>query len=138
VTFSLGFMLLATTPHVPIPYNSVALIALGTMLAFVLSAIIGVSLGALLRNQILAVVLAILWVLIIEGVLTLLLGLIHWTPVQKYLPGAAIDSIVNIADPSGSTNNMLLQPWAGALVLLGYAVIFVLAAFATTLRRDVS
>jgi len=31
-----------------------------------------------------------------------------------------------------------LQPWAGTLVLLAYAALFTLVAFATTLRRDVS
>jgi len=129
-------ILLATTPHAPVNFAKLGTTALGAMLAFVLTAVVGVALGALLRNQIVGIVLAVLWVFILEGVITALLTLLwHLDYIAKWLPASAVGSVVSA---TSATNSDTLPPWAGALVLLAYTGIFLLAAFGITLRRDVA
>jgi ABC-type transport system involved in multi-copper enzyme maturation permease subunit len=135
IAFVTTTILLATTDHASVSYTDVTLVALGAMLAYVLMSILGVALGALLRNQILGVVLAILWVFIIESIITVVLNLNHLQYISKWLPASAVAAVVGAADPRSSDT---LPAWGAALVLLAYAAVFTVAAFGTTLRRDVS
>jgi ABC-2 type transport system permease protein len=133
--FATATILLATTEHAPVSVKDLTLVALGAMLAYVLVSVLGVSLGALLRNQILGVVLAILWVFIIEAIATAVLDLNHLDYISKWLPASAVGAVVGAANPRTSD---VLPAWGAALVLLAYAAVFAAAAFATTLRRDVN
>jgi ABC-2 type transport system permease protein len=97
----------------------------GTLGYTTLFAIIGVALGVLIRNQVLAISAALAWLAVIEHTLvTLVPGIGRWLPV------AAGQAMVrtNLDD--------LLSPLAGAAVLTGYAAVITAAGIRVAATRD--
>lgn len=86
----------------------------------------GVAVGTLLRNQVLAIVVLVAWDQLVQS---LLVGLLP--KVGRFLPGGAAQALL------GGPNAQLLPPWAGGLLLLGYAAVLALAAAAALRRRDI-
>jgi ABC-2 type transport system permease protein len=92
-------------------------------------AAIGVGLGALIRNVVGAIAVALAWIAFVEGIVNQLLGdLGKWLP---FASGVALEDIP-------AANVQQLPPWGGGLVLATYAVVFAAVAVSTTVRRDVS
>jgi len=100
---------------------------------------VGVGFGALIRNQIAAIVVVLAFTQLVEPVLRIALGAFEATrDVASYLPGAAGEALAGAPSLfTGGASGELLATWAGALVLLGYAVVLTLLGRLVTFRRDV-
>lgn len=120
----------------PLIWRSLAQACLG----MALWAAIGVGLGALLRNQVAAVVAIIAFSQLVEPIARF--GLNAWSAtrdIAQFLPGAAADAMAGASVYNvGSVAPQLLQWWQGGLVLATYAALFCLLGGRLTLQRDVT
>lgn len=114
------------------------------ILAYVLWVFIGIGVGALVRNQVGAIVGVLVFTQFVEPVARAAAAFVDGlTEVSRYFPGAASDALVGASlftgmTPAGMTAETPLEWWVGALVLLGYAVVFLVLGHLTSWRRDVS
>ncbi|OKI85871.1 ABC transporter permease subunit [Micromonospora sp. CB01531] len=111
-------------------------------LAMVVYLLIGVGVGALLRNQVVALCVVIGYLYMGETLLMMIPGVNALYPV---LPGGATASLTDftyLADAMsqelGSTAVQLLPPAAGALLLTAYALAASLIAVIIPMRRDIT
>jgi ABC-type transport system involved in multi-copper enzyme maturation permease subunit len=95
-------------------------------------AILGVGLGALLKNQVAAVVGLLVYLLVVGPILTAIDSI---RSVTKFLPDAAGSALVQTTPNSGSA---LLDQWQGGVVLVGWAVLFAVLGYLLTVRRDIT
>jgi ABC-2 type transport system permease protein len=94
-------------------------------------AVIGVGVGALIRNLTAAIAAALAWVALVEGIVGQLLG-----DPARWLPFAAGSALGDLAAATGAADPVPQLAAAGALAC--YAAIFAVVAIATTVRRDVT
>lgn len=102
----------------------------GAWAALVIYAVIGVGVGALLRNQVGAIVGALVYLFVVEGIVFRAIPAIAGA--FKWLPGGALEAMT--ATLNGTE---LLEPWQGALVLLGYGLLAAVVGTLIAVRRDV-
>lgn len=105
--------------------------AAGVLSTVALFGLVGVGLGALLRDQVATVVVLLVYLFLVENVLTNIPSLHGWTP---YLPGQAEEALVG----STLTDQNLLAPWQGGLLLAGYGLALAAAGTWLAVRRDVT
>jgi ABC-type transport system involved in multi-copper enzyme maturation permease subunit len=103
----------------------------GGALAAALFAAIGVGIGALIRNQVGAVVGLCVWLLLIE---TTLIG--NVPSAGKFAPGATAGALAGAIQTQSTAN--LLAPALGALLLAAYAAAAASAGLLMTNRRDIN
>lgn len=99
-------------------------------LVLVIYAVLGVGLGALLRNQVAAIVGGLVYLFVVEGLLQFVPAT---QPVYTWLPGGATDAVLPTL-----LQLELLEPWQGGLVLLGYGLVAAVLGTLLTVRRDVT
>lgn len=104
-------------------------VLLGGMLAVALYSILGVGIGALVRNQVGAIVGALVYLFVLEPIIKAIPATL---PVYRLLPGGASEAL----SATLQTDN-LLSRWQGALLLIGYGLLAAGLAMTFTLRRDV-
>lgn len=110
----------------------------GDNLEVVLSAIggaslyglVGVGVGALLRNQVAAIVGSLIFLFVAEPILR---SIPATASAYKWLPGGALESITATV---GTTD--LLDRWQGALLLAGYGIVLAVLGWVFAVRRDIS
>jgi ABC-2 type transport system permease protein len=99
----------------------------GILAAGAIAAALGVGVGCLLRRQTGAIVLALVWLLVGEPLLSI-------GNVQRYAPGHTIAAVVD----AGRRSDELLRFWPGLLLALAYAALFAVAGAISVERSDVS
>jgi ABC-type transport system involved in multi-copper enzyme maturation permease subunit len=113
----------------------------GVLAGCVLYAIYGLGLGALLKNQVVALVVGLGVIAVVEPILD---GVVP--SVGRWLPGQAAEALESVAVSASrrggggifSSTVHLITWWEGALVLLAYGVVLAIAGTLTTLRADVT
>ncbi len=97
----------------------------GTLVYTTLFAILGVALGVLIRNQVLAIAGALAWLAVIEHTLVNLVS-----ELGRWLPAAAGQAIVR------TPTDGLLSPLAGTAVLIAYSASIALTGIRVAATRD--
>ena len=105
-------------------------VLLGAWAALVVFTVMGVGIGALVRNQVGAIVGALVYLFVVEGIIQLVPAL---QDAYKWLPGGALEAMT-------ATLGLveILEPWQGGLVLLGYGLVAALLGTLFAVRRDVT
>lgn len=98
----------------------------GPIAAGACSAMIGVAVGALIRNQVGAIVAVAVYALVVDAVLFATVP-----SVGRYLPGKASDAL------AGRAVDDLLTPGLGGAVIVAWTLAFIAAAIARTDHSDV-
>lgn len=98
-------------------------------LALVIYALIGVGIGALLRNQVGAIVGGLVYLFVVEPVIR---SIPATSVAYKWMPGGGLEAMT--ATFQGPD---LLAAWQGGLLLLGYGLLAALLGTLLAVRRDV-
>jgi ABC-2 type transport system permease protein len=93
--------------------------------------LLGVGLGALIRNQIAAVVGALVYLFVVEGLVGNLPGIRDY---YKWFPGGANAALTGSSQP----NITLLEQYQGGLLLVAYGLAFAILGTWLAVRRDVT
>jgi len=98
-------------------------------IALVIYAVIGVGIGALLRNQVGAIVGSLVYLFVVE---TVIRQIPATSGAYKWMPGGATEAMT--ATFQGPD---LLGAWQGGLLLVGYGLLAALLGTLLAVRRDV-
>lgn len=106
----------------------------GTILVSALFGVFGVGIGTLMRNQVASVVTTILYLFVVEGILS---AVKQTKGAYPYLPGGAAHAIIDRAAdaPDGVT---LLHTGSATLVLVVWALGLAIVGSVLTLGRDIT
>lgn len=128
LAFSIGLSVLSERA-IPFALSSTGALqlGLGTVASAGLWGVIGVGLGAIIRNQVGAIVGLLAWVFVVENIVFALAP-----SVGRFSPGRAQDALV------GMSITHLLAPGEGALVLVAWAAVLALGGLRLSIRRDIA
>lgn len=136
ISFATGYFVLLGFENVAQPSEN---LFINTMLASIVGGgvlgVVGVAIGTLIRNQMLAIVGALVYLFVIDPLLLAL-----WPDTGKFLPSGLITAMLSIdisAPELGFDTTDYLPALTATLVLLGYGAVFAFVAIATSLRRDI-
>ena len=104
-------------------------VLLGAGAALVVYVVIGVGVGALLRNQVGAIVGVLVYLFVVESIIQ---SIPATSGAYKWLPGGAVQAITSDFEAPD-----LLEPWQGAVLLLAYGLVAALVGTVLAARRDV-
>jgi ABC-2 type transport system permease protein len=128
VTLSLGgglAMLAARDVGVAVSTGELIALVLGATIAGALTAMLGVAIGTLIRNQVGAIVAVVAYAFLLDATLFAALP-----SIGRFLPGKAGDAL------AGSSVEHLLTPAVGGAVLVAWTAAFVVAASLRNERTD--
>jgi ABC-2 type transport system permease protein len=108
---------------------------LGTFTVLALFGIVGLGIGALLRNQIVAVVVGIIFLVVLENILLAIPVVKHAWP---YTPNGATQAILYTHGSTDVNGVHLLSTSGGVIVLLLWAFVPAVVGAAFTMNRDIT
>ncbi len=128
LTLAIALPWLASENVHPRVLEDVGLVLAGATAVTVLYGVLGVAVGALIRNQAAAIAVSLAWVFMLESLVVSLVPAFG-----KWFPGGAAGALSSTTVRAGD----LLPMWAAALVLGAYAAALAAAATRLVLRRDI-
>ncbi|MGH2922151.1 MAG: ABC transporter permease subunit, partial [Gaiellaceae bacterium] len=131
-SLALGVPLLALKGVDPAFGSESVEFVVATLLATTMCGMLGVALGSVIRNQIVAIVVVFATLLIVEQILTATTES-RWPEVQKYFPGHAIAAVVSDED-----DETLFSREGGVAVLAGYVIVLSGVGGRFVFSRDVN
>ena len=102
----------------------------GTVAVVAIYGIVGVGVGVLVRNQVVAVISMLAYTFVLEPLIRIIPVVKH---VYKFLPGGASDALTN----ANAQAQDLLAGWSAGVVLACWGLLFALLGALFTVRRDV-
>jgi ABC-2 type transport system permease protein len=127
---------LAAAPDTAAPSSTALIDALsGLMLVGFANGMIGVAVGMLIRNQLIALAVLFGWMFLFESIIGSALG-----PAFAYLPSALMPRAVSLQWAQvdvASLASFELSPLLGIVLLFVYGIVIALIAIATTVKKDV-
>jgi len=105
-----------------------------TVVAVAIWTLVGIGIGTLIRNQIVAILVVVFITFLVEPLLTFSLNAADLGDIPKYLPSSASTALLSPAEVGFE----LLEWWQGGLLLLAYALVFAGLGVLLSVRRDVS
>lgn len=140
----LALLLASSARGVPLGITTEQLITMLAQLtlASAVYMVLGVGIGALARHQLAAIGIVLGYFYFLENVVMLIPGV---NVIYPLLPGGATASLTSftfltdtIAEQASLVSAPILSPMAGALILVGYAVVAAVVAVAVPLKRDLA
>lgn len=117
--------------HVSTSGNGNPAVLAAVLIAAAIFGMTGAGLGAALHSQLAAVTALLLYLYVLEPLLSHIGALRSWTP---YLPGVAADGLTSAVQ----NGVRLLSPWAGGLVFAAWALALAAAGMIITTRTDIT
>jgi ABC-2 type transport system permease protein len=96
--------------------------------------LVGLGIGTLIRNQVGALLVAVVVAFLVEPLVSVGLHAADLDGVGQFLPSRASSAMTSPPTAYGE----LLPWWAGGLVLAGYALVFAALGVWLSVRRDVT
>jgi ABC-2 type transport system permease protein len=103
---------------IPFARSAVWLTLIGAVTSAVLFAVLGVAVGAIARNQVVAIVGAMVWLVVLEPILFQ-----SWSGAAKWLPGQAGEALRRVPQEgllSMGTGTLVLCAWIAAVLAAGH------------------
>lgn len=127
ISFGAGSIILATRGVGSVlTHDHAAILVVGPIAACAVGGMLGAGIGALIRNQVGAIGAIIGYALVVDAVLFAAVP-----SAGRFLPGKAADAL------AGLPTAHLLAPGLGALVYIGWMIVFIVAAAIRTERSDI-
>jgi ABC-2 type transport system permease protein len=136
--------MLVATPFVMITNGSFLLDKADTWRSIILGVcsialwtMIGLGLGALIKNMPIALVVAIILGFLVEPIVSMVFFLIRWDPLLNLMPSGATNAMLGITSPVLFAAQRPTPWWLAAMILVGWCLLPTLAGMMTAVRRDV-
>jgi ABC-type transport system involved in multi-copper enzyme maturation permease subunit len=134
--FLAGWLALQTVDNAAEPSDNIFInMMLASVLAGVVLGIIGLAIGTLIKNQLLAIVATLVYLFVVDPLLLALAP-----EAGKYLPTGLITAMLNVsidAPQLGFDTSQYLPPLQAAGLLIAIGAVFASVSIFTSLRRDI-